>query len=101
MLFFQWQSTLTDKNRFTRHPGTLDDEEYAPFRLPVSESNLGHRPAVESITCGCGSKIPIPDNPTGAQTITTPCLKCKAHWVFHYDAEGRYLNLCQKGLQNT
>ena len=65
-----------------------------------SEVNLGNV-LPWSRSCDCGSKIPVPDNPTGAQTITTPCLKCKAHWVFHYDAEGRYLNLCQKGLQNT
>ena len=56
----------------------------------------GYHPAVEPITCDCGSKIPIPDNPTTSETVTTPCLKCKTHWVIRYDASGRFLNFCQK-----
>jgi len=55
-------------------------------------------PAVESIPCDCDSRIPIPDNPSATPTMTTPCLKCKTHWVFHYDADGRFLNFCQKGF---
>ena len=50
---------------------------------------------MESITCNCGSKVPITANPSVAQTVTTPCLKCKAQWVFHYGADGRYQNFCQ------
>jgi hypothetical protein len=56
-----------------------------------------YRPAVKTITCDCGSKVPIPDDPSASQTVTTPCLKCKTYWVFHYDADGRFQNFCQKG----
>ena len=58
---------------------------------------LGIVVAVVTITCDCGSKVPIPDNPSAAQSVTTPCLKCKTQWVFHYDPDGRYLNFCQNG----
>jgi hypothetical protein len=44
-------------------------------------------------------QVPIPDNSSAAQTGTTPCVKCKTWWVFHFDADGRDLDLNQKGVE--
>lgn len=51
---------------------------------------------MDMMTCDCGSKIPVPENSSATASITTPCLKCKTYWVFHYDADGRYLTHHQK-----
>jgi hypothetical protein len=70
----------------------------SPHTIRVSTiPRWGYRLAVESINCDCGSKVPIPENPSAGETVTTPCLKCKTWWVFHYDADGRFQNFFSEG----
>ena len=54
---------------------------------------------METISCECGSKIPVPQNPSKSRMITTPCLKCKTHWAFHYDDQGLFSDFLQRGKQ--
>jgi hypothetical protein len=85
-----------EKSPTPRHVGSPIQVTHLSSKMPAN----GYRSVteIESIPCQCGARVPIPENGAHDRSVTTPCLKCKTHWTFHYDEHGHYLYFHQAGI---